>query len=210
MSAQGMLQLAVYLAVLLLLVKPLGAFMAAVFEGRRTFLSPVLQPVERLIYRAGGVDATRETRLEAVCTPGGSCQRRRLCLRLSIAAPARRVAAQSAGLRRGEPGLLVQHGREFRHQHQLAGLRRRIDDELSHADAGLGRAELPVRRLRHGGAGRADSRLCASPGRARSAISGWISRAARSMCCCRCRCCSRSCWCRRASCRASRRTARSS
>ena len=55
-----MLQLAVYLAVLLLLVKPLGAFMAAVFEGRRTFLSPVLQPVERLIYRAGGVDAARE------------------------------------------------------------------------------------------------------------------------------------------------------
>ena len=60
MSAQGMLQLAIYLAVLLLLVKPLGAFMAAVFEGRRTFLSPVLQPVERLIYRAGGVDAARE------------------------------------------------------------------------------------------------------------------------------------------------------
>jgi potassium-transporting ATPase potassium-binding subunit len=61
MTAQGTLQLAVYLGVLLLLVKPLGAFMAAVFEGRRTFLSPVLQPVERLIYRAGGVDAAQET-----------------------------------------------------------------------------------------------------------------------------------------------------
>jgi len=61
MTAQGALQLAVYLGVLLLLVKPLGAFMAAVFEGRRTFLSPVLQPIERLIYRAGGVDAAQET-----------------------------------------------------------------------------------------------------------------------------------------------------
>jgi potassium-transporting ATPase potassium-binding subunit len=60
-TAQGILQLAVYFGVLLLLVKPLGAFMAMVFEGRRTFLSPVLQPIERLIYRAGGVDASRET-----------------------------------------------------------------------------------------------------------------------------------------------------
>jgi potassium-transporting ATPase potassium-binding subunit len=61
MSAQGMLQLGVYLAVLLLLARPLGTFMAAVFEGRHTFLSPALQPVERLIYRAGGIDAARES-----------------------------------------------------------------------------------------------------------------------------------------------------
>jgi K+-transporting ATPase ATPase A chain len=56
-----LLQIALYLAVLLILVKPLGAFMAAVFEGRRTFLTRVLAPVERLIYRSAGVDATRET-----------------------------------------------------------------------------------------------------------------------------------------------------
>ena len=46
---------------LLLLVKPLGAYMAAVFQGERTFLSPLLAPVERLIYRAAGVDPTRES-----------------------------------------------------------------------------------------------------------------------------------------------------
>ena len=61
MTAQGLLQLALYLAVLLLLVKPLGAFMAAVYEGRRTFLSPVLAPVERGIYRLAGVDDKQET-----------------------------------------------------------------------------------------------------------------------------------------------------
>ncbi len=60
MTAQGTLQLALYLGVLLALVKPLGSFMAAVFEGRRTFLSPILAPVERLLYRAAGIDATRE------------------------------------------------------------------------------------------------------------------------------------------------------
>ena len=61
MTGQGFLQLALYLGVLLLLVKPLGAFMAGVYEGRHTILSPVLAPVERGIYRLSGIDATRET-----------------------------------------------------------------------------------------------------------------------------------------------------
>ena len=124
MSAQGMLQLAVYLAVLLLLVKPLGAFMAAVFEGRRTFLSPVLQPVERLIYRAGGVDAARERDwkgyvLQVILANVIGFAFVYLLQRLQGG-----FAAQSAGLRRGESGFLVQHCREFRHEHQLARLRR--------------------------------------------------------------------------------------
>jgi len=50
-----MLQLALYVGVLLLLTKPLGAYMAAVYQGERTFLTPVLRPLERLIYRLGGV-----------------------------------------------------------------------------------------------------------------------------------------------------------
>src|SRR6185436_8275894 len=50
-----------YVGVLVLLAKPLGSFMAAVLEGRRTFLSPVLRRVEALIYRASGLDETEET-----------------------------------------------------------------------------------------------------------------------------------------------------
>src|SRR5580765_3326178 len=42
------------------LTPPLGRFMARVFSGERTWLDPLLRPVERLIYRATGVDATRE------------------------------------------------------------------------------------------------------------------------------------------------------
>ena len=60
MIAQGLLQVAVYLGFLVLLAKPLGTFMAAVYEGRRTFLSPVLRPVERVIYRLAGVDESSE------------------------------------------------------------------------------------------------------------------------------------------------------
>ena len=59
MTANGLLQIALYLGVLVLLVKPLGLYMAHVFSGERTFLDPVLRPVERLLYRLGGVDAPR-------------------------------------------------------------------------------------------------------------------------------------------------------
>ena len=61
MTANGLLQLALYMSVLLLLVKPLGAFMAAVYEGRRTFLSPALGPLERSIYRLAGINELQET-----------------------------------------------------------------------------------------------------------------------------------------------------
>jgi K+-transporting ATPase ATPase A chain len=61
MTAQGWLQFVLYVGVLVLLAKPLGTYMAAVLEGRRTFLSPVLRPLEVLVYRLSGVDEKRET-----------------------------------------------------------------------------------------------------------------------------------------------------
>jgi potassium-transporting ATPase potassium-binding subunit len=60
MTINGWLQIAIYFAVLTALVVPLGRFMARVFEGERTFLSPVLRPVETLLYRVSGVNETRE------------------------------------------------------------------------------------------------------------------------------------------------------
>jgi potassium-transporting ATPase potassium-binding subunit len=50
--AQGWLQIAVFVAVLVALIRPVGAYMARVFSGQRVFLSPVVAPVERLSYRA--------------------------------------------------------------------------------------------------------------------------------------------------------------
>ncbi len=60
MTLNGWIQIAVYFAVLTALVVPLGRFMARVFEGERTFLTPVLRPVEIGLYRVAGVDETRE------------------------------------------------------------------------------------------------------------------------------------------------------
>jgi K+-transporting ATPase ATPase A chain len=60
MTAIGWFQIILFFAVLLAVTKPLGVFMARVFSGERTFLDPVLRPVERLIYRCTGVDQSHE------------------------------------------------------------------------------------------------------------------------------------------------------
>jgi potassium-transporting ATPase potassium-binding subunit len=62
MTANGWFQIALFLALILAVTKPLGVFMARVFNRERTFLDPVLRPIERLIYRLTGVDEEHEMR----------------------------------------------------------------------------------------------------------------------------------------------------
>ena len=56
MTTTGVLRILIYLAVVFLLVKPLGAYMARVYEGGRTLFHPVLRPLERLLYRFCRID----------------------------------------------------------------------------------------------------------------------------------------------------------
>src|SRR6202140_70422 len=60
MTAIGWIQIILYCAIIVALVKPLGWYMTRVFNGERTFLSPVLRPLEAGIYWIGGVDEKRE------------------------------------------------------------------------------------------------------------------------------------------------------
>jgi K+-transporting ATPase ATPase A chain len=60
MTLNGWFQIAIYFVVLTALVVPLGRYMARVFEGEWTFMTPVLRPVEVFLYRVAGVDETRE------------------------------------------------------------------------------------------------------------------------------------------------------
>jgi len=60
MTANGWFQIGLFFIVLLAVTKPLGVFMARVFSGQKTFLDPVLRPVEKLVYRLCGIDAQRE------------------------------------------------------------------------------------------------------------------------------------------------------
>jgi K+-transporting ATPase ATPase A chain len=62
MTANGWFQIGLYVLVLFLITKPIGVFLARVFERQKTFLDSLLRPVERLIYRLCGVDENKEMR----------------------------------------------------------------------------------------------------------------------------------------------------
>jgi K+-transporting ATPase ATPase A chain len=60
MTANGWLQFLLFSGILLVSVRPLGIYLARVLEGERTWLDPVFRPVERLLYKLGGVDHEQE------------------------------------------------------------------------------------------------------------------------------------------------------
>jgi K+-transporting ATPase ATPase A chain len=60
MNLPNIAQYGLFLVVVTLLVKPLGGYMARVFTGQKTVLDPLCVPVERVIYRLAGIDATQE------------------------------------------------------------------------------------------------------------------------------------------------------
>ena len=60
MTANGWLQIFFLLTAVLLITKPLGGFMARVFARERTWLDPVMRPLERILYRLTGVDESHE------------------------------------------------------------------------------------------------------------------------------------------------------
>src|SRR5205823_3972974 len=62
MTANGWFQIGLYLFVIFLVTKPLGVFMTRVFNREKTFLDPILRPVEKLVYRLSGIDEKREMR----------------------------------------------------------------------------------------------------------------------------------------------------
>ena len=62
MTANGWFQIGLYVLVLFLITKPIGIFLTRVFERQKTFLDPLLRPVERAVYRVCGVDENKEMR----------------------------------------------------------------------------------------------------------------------------------------------------
>ena len=62
MTTVGIIQLLLYVGIIIAIAKPLGLYMSRLFQGERVFLTPVLKPVERGIYRLTGVDEGREMR----------------------------------------------------------------------------------------------------------------------------------------------------
>ena len=62
MTAIGWFQILLFLVLIFLVAKPMGIFMARVFNREKTFMDPVLRPIERILYRITGVDENHEMR----------------------------------------------------------------------------------------------------------------------------------------------------
>jgi potassium-transporting ATPase potassium-binding subunit len=62
MTANGWFQIALFFLLIVLIARPLGIYMANVFERRKTFLDPLLVPIERILYKLTGVEADKEMR----------------------------------------------------------------------------------------------------------------------------------------------------
>ena len=123
MTANGWFQIVVFLLLILAVTKPLGVFMARVFNRERTFLDPVLRPIERLLYRVTGVDENHEMRWTEYAVSMLLFSVVSMLLLYLHAAAAGLSAVQPAEAGRGvAAGTGVQHGGVVHHQHQLAGL----------------------------------------------------------------------------------------
>ena len=161
MTFSGIFEIALTLGLTVAAAYPIGAYMADVFDNRRTFLTQIIGPIERALYRLAGVDPDIEQKWHeyaiAMVLFGG------VCMFGLYATPqiARLAAAQSAGLsgRIARPG--VQYRDQLHHQRELAGLRRRDDAEPPVADGGPHRQQFPRFGRRDRDCGRPDPRAVA-------------------------------------------------
>ena len=147
--AQGWLQIAIFVAVLVALIKPVGIYMARVFTNQRVFLTPVVGPIERLAYRVLRV------RPEAEGQDWKAYARSLIVFSLLfwialylILRTQGDPAVQPRGLPLRPLGPQLQHHLLVHHQHQLAVLRRRNDAHLLRPDGRAGGPELRLGRGR--------------------------------------------------------------
>ncbi len=88
MTVIGWVQILLYCAIIVAITPPLGAYMTRVFNGERTFLSPILRPVEVAIYKIAGVDERQEQHARDLHGRHAAVPRRRLSHSLRVDAPA--------------------------------------------------------------------------------------------------------------------------
>ena len=163
--------------------------------------------------RAAALPADRRRRgardaLDGVRRRTAPLQRRLDAGAVRDAAAAGGAALEPAGIRRRRAGSGVQHRRVVHDQHQLAGVRRRNDDELFHADGRPRVSQLRVGRGRHRGGDRLHPRHRAEGERHHRQLLGGHGARPRSGCCCRSRSSARCSSSPRAWCRTSGRTTR--
>ncbi len=161
MTLVGWAQIALVLALVLGCAVPLSKFIAEVYAGERNFLSPVIGPVERGFYRLAGVDPGARAGLVRLYAGDAGVLRCRLSGSLRGPEAPGPAAVEPARLRWRAAGSRLQHRDQLHHQHQLAELCRRDDDEPSDSDARPHRAQFRLRGDRPRDGLCAGARLCA-------------------------------------------------
>ena len=155
------LQLALYVGALLLITKPMGLYLMRVLDAKgRTWLDPLVRPVERLTYRLCGIDPDLEQDWKAYTISMLLFSLVGHAVHLLHPAlpgpPAPAGAAQSAEAAGPDPAPGLQHRRQLHDQHQLAELHRRGDHVVFLPDGGAGDPQFHLRGDRdrdRGGAG---------------------------------------------------------
>ena len=135
MNLIGWLQLSVFIIALAALTKPLGLYLVRVFDpGARTFLDPVLKPVERLLYRFLGIDPTDEQDWKSYAASLLIFSVVGMLFTYGILRLQQCAAAQSPGIRARLIGSGVQYECQFHNEHKLAELCRREHDVIFFPD----------------------------------------------------------------------------
>jgi hypothetical protein len=164
MTANGWFQILLFLALVLLITKPIGVFMTRVFNREKTFMDPVLRPIERLLYRVTGVDEDHEMHwteyaISMLLFSLVSMIVLYLMERLQGYLP---FNPQKLGAV-NPPRAGVQHRSFIYDKHQLAELFGRDDNELFHPNGGSRLSQLHVCGSGNCAGNRFHSRRRASP-----------------------------------------------
>ena len=125
MTLNGWLQIGVFLLAILAVTPLLGRYMARVFRRERTWLDPVLRPVERLIYRSTGVDETREMRWTEYAVALLLFSVVSMLVLYLMQRVQQWLPWNPQGFGAVRAGPRVQHGRVVHDEHELAGVQRR-------------------------------------------------------------------------------------
>ena len=160
MNASSLPQYALFLGLMLVLVRPVGRYLQRVFDGERTILDPLLRPLERATYRLAGIDP--RTRWRGSSTPRrSSCSAwlGRSCSTRSSAYSPSSPASTRRGLARVTPDLAMNTAVSFATTTTWQAYAGETTMQLLHPDGRAGGAELPGGGRRAGGRHGLHSRL---------------------------------------------------
>ena len=150
MTLNGWIQILVFCAIVVALVKPLGWYMTRVFNGERILLSPAPAPRRELyLYRLSGTSDREEQHWLTYTLALLAFNLLGFVVLYALQRFQAVLPVQSNGHGRGGAGPRLQHRRQLHDQHELAELRRREHDVLSRADGRPDGAELRVGRHGH-------------------------------------------------------------